>query len=722
MQLAARRLGGAQLLLEGLELLAAGRARARRVGLGRLEPPLQRRAGALRLGERPGLGRGVDLVRALDLRLERRELGLARGGRLGRVVEERAREARRRGEGGLAGGAPARERRRLDPVGLGVALAAWSGARGAARRGRPLAALGGLLLLDGRTQRRLDLVARLGVGRGGRRGVAGLGEVGARASASLALSSAAPARPSRASARRRCSAAAAVSASTSAASSSRLASAAAARVSRSPRAASAAPFRSSRALSSRSRASPACSASRSVAAAPSARAAASSSAARSASRAASAAAGVARRRLGGLEPGLGVLARGLGRNRARLGGLEARGRVRALGRGARARGRGLAAVLAEAPALGGVGGLGPGLGLGGVALGREQRRARVGRVRIAAASALPSARAMSVVWSEGAPRVGGVEARRVALGRHLAQEPLEAARLGLGARAVARARAQEGRARRAASPARAPRRAPARRAPPSAHEPHRPRPRRGPRRASTPLLISRARSARRRRDSRAAAASAPRPPSRASAAARRSSAAASLTSASFAASTAASRCASSFSRRSPRPLPTMSARSALSARSRSSRVFFRSFSSIFVTSVPKAPPLLRDARQHRPHLAQLLVAHLDLRGHVPARARRRAHLLARARDVLVRRPRERRREQARHDRVLADALEHLGDLGRLRVFFRVYAVGVDAIARTLNTKDAGQKRRGSPPRCRSRPRWAPAAPRPPWRRPRARRA
>ena len=68
-QLAARRLGGAQLLLEGLELLAAGRARARRVGLGRLEPPLQRRAGALRLGERPGLGRGVDLVRALDLRL-----------------------------------------------------------------------------------------------------------------------------------------------------------------------------------------------------------------------------------------------------------------------------------------------------------------------------------------------------------------------------------------------------------------------------------------------------------------------------------------------------------------------------------------------------------------------------------------------------------------------------------------------------------------------------
>ena len=80
-------------------------------------------------------------------------------------------------------------------------------------------------------------------------------------------------------------------------------------------------------------------------------------------------------------------------------------------------------------------------------------------------------------------------------------------------------------------------------------------------------------------------------------------------------------------------------------------------------------PLLRDARQHRPHLAQLLVAHLDLGGHVPARARRRAHLLARARDVLVRRPRERRREQARHDRVLADALQHLGDLGRLRVFF-----------------------------------------------------
>ena len=78
-------------------------------------------------------------------------------------------------------------------------------------------------------------------------------------------------------------------------------------------------------------------------------------------------------------------------------------------------------------------------------------------------------------------------------------------------------------------------------------------------------------------------------------------------------------------------------------------------------------PLLGHARQHRPHLAQLLVAHLDLRGHVPARARRRAHLLARARDVLVRRPRERRREQARHDRVLADALEHLGDLGRLRV-------------------------------------------------------
>ena len=331
-------------------------------------------------------------------------------------------------------------------MGLGVALLLGLEREELRERGRPLAALGGLLLLDGGTQRRLDLVARLGVGRGGRRGVAGLGEVGApRVGVSRPLLGRAGAALEGLGAqallgrrrrqrehlgrelvalglgRRRA----------------RLERLAARRVRGAvpvePRAQLAlARLAGLQRLAQRRRG--AVGARRGVLE----------------RRALGVARGerrgrVARGRLGGLEPGLGVPFCGLGRNRARLGGLEARGRVRALGRGARARGRGLAAVLAEAPALGGVGGLGPGLGLGGVALGREQRRARVGRVRGGGLGLALGARDERRLLREGAPRVGGVEARRVALGRHLAQEPLEAARLGLGARAVgARARAQEG--------------------------------------------------------------------------------------------------------------------------------------------------------------------------------------------------------------------------------------------------------------------------------------
>ena len=162
----------------------------------------------------------------------------------------------------------------------------------------------------------------------------------------------------------------------------------------------------------------------------------------------------------------------------------------------------------------------------------------------------------------------------------------------------------------------------------------------------------------------------------------------------------------------------MSARSALSARSRSSRVFFRSFSSIFVTSVPKARrcSATRDSivRTSRSFSSRILIF-ADTSQRAPGGARIFSHARAMSSSD----------DPANVDASRPGTTESLPTLSSTSaiwaacvVFLALYV----AVPNTLNTKDAGQKRRGSPPRCRSRPRWAPAAPRPPWRRPRARRA